>query len=58
MFESEITEIKDSMLNHYLNHFDECDDNYLVKNEGYIAYNDEYECIEAAVNCIEEIIWD
>lgn len=57
-YENEIIEVEDFMFNHYLHHFDEYDGEYLVYNDIRLTYNDEYDCIEAAVNCIEEIIWN
>lgn len=41
---------EDEKLNHYLNHFDECDTDH-------IAFNEEYDCIEVAAELIEEILW-
>lgn len=51
MYENEIIEMEDFTFNHYLHHFDECDGEDVV-------YNAEYNCIEAATECLEEIIWD
>lgn len=51
MYENEIIEIEDFTFNHYLQHFDECD-------EEHLEYNEEYNCIEVAAECVEEIIWD
>ena len=50
MYESQIVEAEDFGFNHYIHHFDEID-------EEYIGFNEEYGCIDAAVDCIEEIFW-
>jgi len=50
MYENEIIEFEDNRFNHYIHHFDECD----TEHPGY---NFEYECIETAAECIEEILW-
>lgn len=50
MFGNTIIEVEDFRLNHYIHHFDECDGEH-------VRYNDEYECIEAAADLIEEILW-
>lgn len=46
----ELIEFENESFNHYLHHFDECE------GEG-LTYNEEYDCIEAATELIEEIIW-
>lgn len=46
----EMIQYEDEMLNHYLNHFDECD----TEN---IQFNAEYDCIEVTAELIEEILW-
>ena len=51
MYSSEIIEVEDFRLNHFIHHFDECDGEHL-------HYNDEYECIESAADLIEEILWN
>lgn len=51
MYGNEIIEVEDNSFNHYLHHFDECDENHP-------HYNDEYGCIEVAAELIEEIIWN
>jgi hypothetical protein len=51
MQEFDIIEVENFDFNHYLHHFEECDGEY-------IHYNDEYGCIEAATECLEEIIWE
>ena len=50
MCESDIIEFEDFGFNHYIHHFAECDGEHL-------HYNEEYDCIEAATDLIEEIIW-
>jgi hypothetical protein len=54
MYENEIIEMEDFMFNHYIHHFDEYD----FENEYKLNYNDEYGCLEASAECIEEFIWD
>lgn len=49
MYEYDMIEMADFELNHYLNHFDDCD---------CMEYNDEFECIEALAECAEEILWN
>ena len=51
MYENEIVEMEDFTFNYYLHHFDECDGEQIV-------YNTEYNCIETAAECMEEIIWN
>lgn len=51
MYSSEIIEFEDTSFNHYIHHFDEYDENHP-------HYNDEYGCIEVAVELIEEIVWN
>ena len=46
----EMIQYEDEMLNHYLNHFDDCD-------MEHIQFNTEYDCIEVAAELIEEILW-
>ncbi|MBU1215786.1 hypothetical protein KJ870_11040 [bacterium] len=50
MYSNDIIEMEDFNFNHYIHHFDECD-------AEHIKYNDEYNCIEALAECMEEIIW-
>ena len=51
MYSSDIIEVEDFRFNHLIHHFDECD-------EEHMHYNEEYECIEAATDLIEEILWN
>ncbi len=51
MYECDVIEIEDFDFNHYLHHFGDSE------NEKF-DYNEEYDCIDAATNCIEEIIWN
>lgn len=51
MQDFDMIEIEDFNFNHYINHYSEC-------NGYYVEYNEDYECIEAATDCIEEILWN
>ncbi len=51
MYESEMIEFEDNSFNHYIHHFDECDMEHL-------GFNEQYECLAMAAECIEEIIWN
>ena len=51
MYENEIIEMEDFIFNHYIHHFDESESQDL-------DFNEEYSCIEAAAECVEEIIWN
>ena len=50
MYEYEIIEFKDNSFNHYMHHYDECED-------GMIHFNEEFDCIEPLTGCAEEIEW-
>jgi hypothetical protein len=49
MQDFDMIEMREFGLNHLIHHFDEFE---------VIDYNEEYECIEAATECIEEIFWN
>jgi hypothetical protein len=49
MYECDMIEMEDFGFNHYLHHFDE--------SECELVFNEDYDCIKAAADCIEEIIW-
>lgn len=51
MYENEMIECKDELLNHYLHHFDECEDEMP-------HFNAELDCLDIMVACSEEIIWN
>jgi hypothetical protein len=51
MYSSDIIEVEDFRFNHLIHHFDECDGEHM-------HYNEEYGCIEAATDLIEEILWN
>jgi len=50
MYESQIVETEDMSFTHYINHFDEYEDNYLTYSDIYenttstIEYEDEFDC--------------
>lgn len=48
MRESNMIEFEDYGFSHFMNHFDDCD---------CLEYNEEFECIEAMADLMEEIIW-
>ena len=48
MRESTMIEFEDYGFNHYIHHFDDCE---------CLEYNEEFECIEAVADLMEEIIW-
>ena len=51
MYECDMIEMEDFGFNHYLHHFDE--------SEGdTVMFNEDYNCIDAATDCIEEIVWN
>jgi hypothetical protein len=50
MLHSDIIEFEDYGFNHYIHHFDECDGEHLL-------FNEEYDCLQADVDLMEEIIW-
>ena len=51
MYDYEIIEVEDYQFNHLIHHFDECDPEH-------VDFNDEFDCIAAATECIEEILWN
>ena len=51
MYDYDIIEVEDFQFNHYIHHFDEC-------FGSVVDYSEEYDCITAATDCIEEILWD
>lgn len=51
MYENEIIEFEDNDFNNYIHHFDDFDVDHL-------EFNEKYECLEMAADCIEEIIWN
>ena len=51
MYSSNIIEVEDFRFNHLIHHFDECDGEH-------VCYNDEFECIEATADLMEEILWN
>ncbi|MFA6138928.1 MAG: hypothetical protein WC667_12715 [Sulfurimonas sp.] len=51
MYGNEIIEFEDNSFNHFIHHFDECD-------EEHPHFNDQYGCIEIAAELMEEIIWN
>lgn len=51
MYGNDIIEMEDFSFNHLIHHFDECDIEHL-------GFNEEYNCIEVAAECMEEIIWN
>ncbi len=50
MYEFDYIEVEDNGLNHYIHHFDECEDDL-------IHFNEELGCIEEQACCVEEIYW-
>lgn len=51
MYDNEMIECKDELLNHYLHHFDECEDEIP-------HFNEELGCLDIMAECSEEIIWN
>ena len=51
MNECEMIEIEDNDFNHYIHHYDECED-------GILHFNEEFDCIETLAGCVEEIYWN
>jgi hypothetical protein len=51
MYGNEIIEFEDNSFNHFIHHFDECD-------EEHPHFNDQYGCIEITVELMEEILWN
>jgi hypothetical protein len=51
MQDFDMIEMREFGLNHLIHHFEEYEDMDF-------EYDEEYECIKAATNCIEEILWN
>jgi len=51
MQEYDIIEFEDFNFNHYMHHYDECD-------EMSLHFEESYDCISAAATVIEEILWN
>ncbi len=51
MYDNDMMEMEDFNFNHYIRHLDEC-------NLEHLLFNEEFDCIEVAAACMEEIIWN
>jgi hypothetical protein len=51
MYGNDIIECKDELFNHYLHHFDECEDETP-------HFNIDLDCLDILAACAEEIIWN
>ncbi len=51
MNSNDMIECKDELLNHYLHHFDECEDEIP-------HFNEEMGCLDLMADCAEEFIWN
>lgn len=51
MYEYEIIEVEEFGFNHFIHHYDECEDEF-------IHFNEEYGCIDTLTGCVEEIYWN